>query len=205
MRLIWKNKGGYRVAGKSERGNLIFEYTYTDPQTQAPTTVMLERIYKDKSGNYYYQFVNPAQMTAERAIAGSLAEAQFGWNLTAEDLISELKKIHDALNAKDYVKAGAICVDLEMRATKLRNDKTILELAATYFLIEGEKPELYLRSNVERKLKIWTADDAARSFFLKYVVDTLRLYGDLSWDDLENSLEKESPKGPKIGAYNLPK
>lgn len=172
---------------KDDTGRDIFSFEYTDPEGKF-ITILLKHIYTCKEGRKYFQFVNPLQMTMERNIAVSMANKEFLYNMTVEELNVMCDQILVANNSRDYNTVALKANEIKVRSLKLVESETTLKLGAIMFLSEDEHPGRYNPIHTQSKIDLWKADDEARGFFLQFVWDIIKPYTELSSKDLMDYL-----------------
>lgn len=182
---------------KDNEGKDLYEYHYYDSENKL-ITVVLRHVYTDKAGNKYYSFVNPLQMTMERNVASSVANKEFLYNMTVEDLNKICDDIMIANNARDYNTVALKANEIKVRSQKLVEYETTLKLGAIYFLMNDEHPGRYNPLITNKKVETWKADDEARGFFLQLVWDTVKPYIELSSRDLLDYLTADQSNPNRI-------
>lgn len=151
----------------------------------------LKYVYTDKTGNKWYGYNNPlTDLSPARGIAGSRAERYIGLMISEKELELAIDAQIQAFKDLDVAKAAAITYDLQYRRKFLTEEKSTLDLAGVYFLLEDEDPKEYSETFAERKRVIWQEDEACRGFFLRMGFAITKKFPNMSENDLLKFMEE---------------
>lgn len=114
--------------------------------------IPLVPIFLDKEGRNWYEFENAMTIPAKRAIAAEVATRMQEMNLTKETFLELLGKMKEHADKGQIVDLFAILNEIEFRLNFIAEEDTLINLAASYFVIEGEDETDF--SEVEKSKKI---------------------------------------------------
>lgn len=125
-------------------------------------------VYTDTKGNKWYALKNPANISAERALAAWAFMEDSKYSLSRENLQAILLKMNDAINRGDMASVAKLTGLIESCLDLYTSEAILLNLATVYAFLNDEKNEGVTDYINEEKRKIWTEDKDCRSFFLQY-------------------------------------
>lgn len=162
------------------------ERTHTTPDGVEFT---VKEVYRDAKGHVYYGFEDPLRMPAQRALAGEVAATWADLNLTKEDLDRYLLRIESLFDKGKIGDAIHIVKVMKGRLKWACEDKTLLNLAKVYYLIDDEP--IMVPSDRHNRLKDerWEEDRDARAFFLRTAFVLTKGYSGFSANDILSYLE----------------
>jgi hypothetical protein len=114
--------------------------------------VPLREVYVDKDGRKWYEFENPLMIPAKRAIAAEVATKMQEMNLTKDALLQLMAKMKEYANQGKIVDLFSVLHEIEFRLNFIAEEETLINLAACYFVIEGEDETEF--SEVEKNNKV---------------------------------------------------
>lgn len=158
----------------------------------------LDHIYTDKLNNKWYTFRNPAHIPALRTITISQQLRQSRMNMTEEKLLEYLKDIDKCVNNSD---PGGVLMHTSLireRMTYALEPQTMMDLATTMFLIEGEEPTTIVEDDIRKKKEILKSDIEACAFFLTAAYNSTQTYGDISQGDTLEFLKDYQAKNESL-------
>jgi len=136
-------------------------------QQQQFEKIPTQFIYESKDGTRWFKFENILQLPAKRAISAEVATRFADMNLTKETLTVLIEEMKKAANAGEIVTLFSLLHEIEFRLQFIGEEETLIQLAACYFLIEGEDPADFVESYRNKKIEILKNDSDARGFFLQ--------------------------------------
>ena len=92
-------------------------------------TLEVREIYKDSFGNRWFEYVNPLQLPAKRAIAAEVATRFAEMNITKENLRTLMAEMKKRANEGNIVEVFQLLAEIEFRLEFLGEEETLLELA----------------------------------------------------------------------------
>ena len=166
-----------------------------------------ELIYTDKFDNKYYKINDIGQgLYADRYVHAETMGRFAQMNVDREtlgNLIDEMHKAAKKGGKDDIGKILAITFEIKNRFEMISEKKSLLELAATYFLIQDEDPMFLDKSVIDKKIHLWENDISALNFFLLSAAIIADKLGDMSHADFLDYLKKIEPHTQKVNNYFL--
>lgn len=161
----------------------------------------LQFVYESADGSKWFEYKNPMNVPAKRAIAAEVATRFVNMNLTKGELKRLLTNMKDNANKGDIVSLFNILAEIEFRLDFIGEESTLLELAATYYILEGEKADVLSESWTEKKKQILKDDADAKDFFLQKVYLFTTRSSELSGADFLKYLKKNKENAERIRRY----
>lgn len=160
--------------------------------------IALNKVYTDKFGNDWYEYANPLQIPAKRAIAAEVATRFADMNLTKANfkiLIDEMKK---KANEGNIVEVFALLNEIEYRMNFIGEEETLLELACAYYVMGDEDETDMTDFDREKKLEVFKKDKDAKNFFLEGAFRRTIKYSDMSETDILAYLNQNAPNEKQL-------
>ena len=164
----------------------------------APERIPLRHIYTDKAGRKWYEYANPMTMPAKRAIAAEVATRFAEFNLTPNELRVLFNEMKKQGNQGNFVDVFALINEILFRLEWLGEEKTLLELALCYFIIEGEDETDFSDRDKQRKRESWETDSDCKAFFLSEAYRRTIRYSQSSGEDITGFLKQMEKDGQKL-------
>lgn len=160
--------------------------------------IPLRAIFLDKDGRNWYEFENPMTIPAKRAIAAEVATKLQEMNLTKENLLELMAKMKEYANKGQIVELFSILHEIEFRLNFIAEEETLINLAACYFVIDGEDESDF--SEVEKSKKIAYIKDnkEAFNFFVQRAFEYTTNYSDMSEIDIQEYLTQNAQNAERI-------
>lgn len=150
-------------------------------------------IYTDKEGNKWYALKNPANISAERALAAWAFMEDSKYGLTRENMQAITTKMNEAINRNDMATVAKLTGLIESCMELYTSEQILLNLASVYAFIGDEKNEGVVDYINEKKRKIWSEDVACRSFFLQFAYRYTHRYSEQPELNVLTYLERVRP------------
>jgi len=165
---------------------------------QKTRSVAMSQVYIDKFGNRWFEYSNPLDLPAKRAISAEVATRFADLNLTRSVflfLVGEMKK---AANKGDIVELFRILGEMEFRTGFLGEEETLIELALCYYVLEDEDETSLDSVSRQKKIDIFKTDEDARAFFLRGAFSHTIKYSDMSEEDILEYLRMNGPEKERL-------
>lgn len=133
-------------------------------ESRPTLTADLELVYTDRFGYRYYAYRDPLQMPIRRLIAIESAVRFLELNLTKNQLLHLLDQMEQSANRGQIVQLFHYLHEIKTRIALVGEEECLLQLAACYFLREGEDPQT--TDLHAEKIDRWKQDPDAYAFFL---------------------------------------
>lgn len=161
----------------------------------------LREIYTSEDGSKWFEFENPMNTPAKRAIAAEVATRFADMNLTKPVFKKLIQRMKEEANKGDIVSLFGILSEIEFRLDFVGEEQTLLELASVYFLIEGEPADDLSEEWTNKKKNILKNDSDARSFFLSRAYLFTTKFSELSGKDFEKYLKENRTNAERINRF----
>lgn len=167
-----------------KRKNALKEMQIKWPETK------LKEVYQDNLGNKWFSFENPLRIPAYRGVNAEVMINQADMCMDAAMLTKYINTIQHHLDQGKLTTAFMHFERMKERANMLGEQTTLLNLAKTFFLLEGEDPQKNSAEFDNRKEQIWKEDKEARDFFLLAAFNIINDASGLSEKDILNYLNQ---------------
>lgn len=167
--------------------------------------IPLKAIFVDKEGRNWYEFENPMTIPAKRAIAAEVATKMQEMNLTKEVLLELMAKMKDYANKGQIVELFAILNEIEFRMNFIAEEETLINLAASYFVIDGEDETDFSEVDKVKKVNYIKENKEAFNFFVQRAFEYTSNYSDMSEVDIQEYLAMNAQNVERIKKYLLTK
>lgn len=172
-----------------------------DPISNPPQktrSVPMSQIYVDKFGNRWFEYSNPLDLPAKRAIAAEVATRFADLNLTRSVFLFLVGKMKEAANKGDIVELFRLLGEVEFRTGFLGEEETLIELALCYYVMEDEDETSLDSISRLKKIEVFKSDEDARSFFLRGAFTHTIKYSDMSEEDILEYLRTNGPEKERL-------
>ena len=163
--------------------------------------VPLREIYVDKDGRKWYEFENPLMIPAKRAIAAEVATKMQEMNLTKDVLLELMAKMKDHANKGQIVDLFAILNEIEFRLNFIAEEETLINLAACFFVIDGEDETDFSEVEKNNKINYIKSNGEAFNFFVQRAFSYTTKYSQLSDIDIQEYLTQNAQNVERIKQY----
>lgn len=175
----------------------------TRTETDSGTEFTVEKVYQDADGNTWYGFTDPLVMPANRALVAEIKATWADMNMRKEDLKDYVNRMIELGKQGEIVKMFHILQTIANRLEWVGEEDTMLELAATYFVINDEPLIDVQQSYNELKLLRFKQDKACRAFFLRRAFVLTTGFSEFSEADILNYLTVQRMTEAKAAAAKL--
>lgn len=158
----------------------------------------LKEIYRDRLGNIWYEYANPMQISAKRAVAAEVATRFADMNLTKQNLLVLMDEMKKKANAGQIVDLFQLLAEIEFRLNFIGEEETLKELACCYFLINDEPEDDFAQKYRELKLNVFKEDGHARDFFIHGAFQHTINYSSMSEVDILDYLNQNAPSVERL-------
>jgi hypothetical protein len=162
-------------------------------------------IFTDSLGRNWYQFQNAVTIPAKRAIAAEVATKFQEMNLTKQNLLDLMKKMKEHANSGKIVDLFAILHEIEFRLNFIGEEETLINLAAAYFVLEGEDETEFSEVDRVKKVEYIKQDKEAFNFFVQRAFEFTTNYSQMSEIDIQEYLLQNAQNAERLKKYLLSK
>ena len=159
-----------------------------EPKHQTGSIIPLKHVFTEQGGVKWYEFENALQMPARRAIAAEVATRLAEMNITKEVMQQLIAKMKDHANSGDIVALFSILNEIEFRMNFAGEEETLIELAACYFVREGEDETCFDELQRRKKIELFKSNSALFSFFVQRAFELTINYSNISATDIQDYL-----------------
>lgn len=163
--------------------------------------LVLNHVFTSNDGVKWYQFENPLAMPAKRAIAAEVATRMQEMNLTKEKLLGMMKVMKDQANKGNIVELFHTLNEIEFRLNFIAEEETLIELAACYFVMEGEDETDFSEIYRKKKIDYIKSDPEAFNFFVQRAFEYTTIYSELSDSDIHEFLRLNAHNAKRISEF----
>ncbi len=178
----------------------LFRRKQQQPEVKHETgsKIPLKHVFTEQGGVKWYEFENPLQMPAKRAIAAEVATRLAEMNITKEVMLQLINKMKEHANGGDIVALFSILNEIEFRMNFAGEEETLIELAACYFVREGEDETGFDELLRRKKIELFKSDSALFSFFVQRAFELTINYSNISVTDIQDYLIRNAHNAEKL-------
>lgn len=163
--------------------------------------IAVNKVYTDKFGNDWFEYVNNLTIPARRTINAEVATRFAEMNLTKSELMILIEAMKKNANTGNIVELFSVLSEIEFRLNFIGEEKTLMELAVCYFIIDGEDETQFSDEWQNKKRDILNADSDAKDFFLQKAFERTIQFGNTSETDIINFLRKAKTENERLNQY----
>jgi hypothetical protein len=167
-------------------------------QPKIERKILVNKVYTDKFGNDWFEYANPMELPAKRAIAAEVATRFAEMNLTKQSLVVLLEDMKKKANDGNIVELFGLLNEIEFRLNFIGEEQTLLELATCYFLLADEDEADFTDLYKSKKLEILKSDSDAKAFFIKGAFGYTMKYSNLLDVDILDYLNLNAPNEKRL-------
>jgi len=167
--------------------------------------IPLRAVFIDKEGRNWYQFETPMTIPAKRSIAAEVATRMQEMNLTKETLLDLMAKMKDHANKGQIVELFALLNEIEFRMNFIAEEDTLINLAAAYFVIDGEDETDFSEVDKAKKIAYIKDNKEAFNFFVQRAFEYTTNYSNMSEIDIQEYLLQNAHNVERLKKHLLTK
>lgn len=173
---------------------------HVDPIQQHVTgsKIPLKKVFTEADGTTWFEYQNPMTIPAKRAIAAEVATRFAEMNMTKDQLSTMIEAMKKSANGGNIVEMFHLLAEMEFRLEFIGEEQTMIELAACYFVINGEDETDF--SDVHKQLKIdrIKSNSEASDFFIQRAFVHTTKYSEMSDNDIHEYLKANAPANERF-------
>lgn len=162
--------------------------------------IPLKLVFTETDGCKWYEYQNPMQMPARRAIAAEVATRFAQMNVTKDVLTEFITNMEQKANNGNIVELFHLLTELKFRLEYIGEEQTMLDLAACYFVIEGEDEGDFSEIWKQRKMERLKASGELKDFFVSRAFQLTTSYSELSQTDIHDYLKRNAQANQRFMA-----
>lgn len=151
--------------------------------------IPLNKIFTDQEGHNWFEYANPLQMPSKRAIAAEVATRFVEMNMTKDQLKTMVDAMKKSANAGNIVEMFHLLAEIEWRLEFIGEEQTLMELAACYYVIDGENETEFNDVFKQSKIDKLKNNQLVRDFFVQRALASTIKFSELSSDDIREFLK----------------
>lgn len=163
-------------------------------------------VFTSAKGTKIFAFKDPlSSISALRGVAAEEAKRFASMNITKQELKMLFNKCKTAVNIKkDFTEVMAIIYDIDYRLDMICEEKSLLELAYIFFMLEGEDDEKPSLDFNLKKQKIVGEQTDLKGFFLRTALKLAETFSEKQEDNLLTYLQETKAMSERINRYFSP-
>lgn len=168
------------------------QQTVEPVQTVTGSKIPLNLVFTEQSGVKWYEYQNPMQMPARRAIAAEVATRFAQMNVTKDVLVEFITNMEQKANNGNIVELFHLLTELKFRLDYIGEEQTMLDLATCYFVLEGEDEGDFSEIWKQKKMERLRANGELKDFFVSRAFQLTTNYSELSNTDIHDYLKRNA-------------
>ena len=167
-------------------------------QTEPPTSngghvtgsiIPLTKIFTDQDGDDWFEYSNPLMMPSKRTIAAEVATRFVEMNMTKDQLKTMVDAMKKSANAGNIVEMFHLLAEIEWRLEFIGEEQTLIELAACYYVLNGENETEFNDVFKQSKIDKLKNNSLVRDFFVQRALTSTIKFSELSSNDIQEFLK----------------
>jgi hypothetical protein len=168
------------------------QQTVEPVQIVTGSKIPLNLVFTEQSGVKWYEYQNPMQMPARRAIAAEVATRFAQMNVTQDVLVEFITNMEQKANSGNIVELFHLLTELKFRLDYIGEEQTMLDLATCYFVLEGEDEGDFSEIWKQKKMERLRANGELKDFFVSRAFQLTTNYSELSNTDIHDYLKRNA-------------
>lgn len=160
--------------------------------------IPLKKVFTDSRGVDWFEYDNPLTMPAKRAIAAEVATRFASMNVTKDVLKQVIEQMKQRANAGNIVELFAILGELEFRLDFLGEEETLVELAACYFIEDGENETEFNEVIRKKKVELFKSRPDLFDFFVQRAFEHTINFSNISEADILDYLNRNALQNERL-------
>ena len=194
-----------RKKSKQTQNNKKMKWFKRKPTTQPPvethvtgSKIPLVKIFTEPDGTDWFEYQNPMTIPAKRAIAAEVATRFAEMNMTNDQLKTLIESMKRSANTGNIVEMFHVLTEMEFRLEFIGEEQTMVELAACYFVIDGENETEF--SDVWKQIKLdrIKSNPQVFDFFVQRAFAHTTKYSEMSPTDIHEYLRANAPANERF-------
>ncbi len=158
----------------------------------------LNKIFTDSDGDEWFEYRNPMTMPAKRAIAAEVATRFAEMNMTKDQLKTMVEAMKKSANSGNIVEMFHLLAEIEWRLEFIGEEQTLMELAACYYVLNGEDETEFNDVFKQRRIDKLNQNPLVRDFFVQRALESTMKFSELSSDDIREFLKVSAQENERF-------
>lgn len=167
-------------------------------QSITGTKIPLKKVFTGPDGVDFHEYTNPLTMPAKRAIAAEVATRFAEMNMTKSQLTILIDAMKKAGNAGNITELFHLLMEMEFRLEYIGEENTMIELAACYFVMDGEDESDFSDVFKAKKIDYIKKFPEASDFFIQRAFELTTKFSEISAQDLVAYLKANGPANERF-------
>lgn len=165
---------------------------------QTGSIIPLTKIFTDSDGDDWFEYTNPMQMPSKRAIAAEVATRFVEMNMTKDQLKTMVESMKKSANAGNIVEMFHLLAEIEWRLEFIGETQTLVELAACYYVLNGENETEFNDVFKQRRIEKLNNNSIVRDFFVQRALASTIKFSELSSNDIQDYLKLSAQENERF-------
>lgn len=159
-----------------------------EPKHQTGSVIPLTKIFTDSDGDDWFEYTNMLTMPSKRAIAAEVATRFAEMNMTKDQLKTMVEAMKKSANSGNIVEMFHLLAEIEWRLEFIGEQNTMIELAASYYVLDGEDETEFNDVFKMRRIEKLNNNPVVRDFFVQRALMSTIKFSELSSNDIQDYL-----------------
>lgn len=160
--------------------------------------IPLTKIFTDDDGDDWFEYTNPMSMPSKRAIAAEVATRFAEMNMTKDQLKTMVEAMKRSANQGNIVEMFHLLAEIEWRLEFIGEEQTMVELAACYYVLNGEDETEFNDVFKQRRIVKLNTNPVARDFFVERALMSTIKFSELSSGDIQDYLNMSARENERF-------
>jgi hypothetical protein len=160
--------------------------------------IPLTKIFTDSDGDNWFEYTNPLQMPSKRTIAAEVATRFAEMNMTKDQLKTMVESMKKSANSGNIVEMFHLLAEIEWRLEFIGEEQTLIELAACYYVLDGEDETKFNDVFKQRRIDKLNNNPLVRDFFVQRALTSTIKFSELSSDDIQEFLKVSAQENERF-------
>jgi hypothetical protein len=162
------------------------------------SVIPLTKIFTDSDGDDWFEYSNPLTMPSKRAIAAEVATRFAEMNMTKDQLKTMIDSMKKSANGGNIVEMFHLLAEMEWRLEFIGEQQTLIELAACYYVLNGENETEFNDVFKQRRIDKLNANPLVRDFFVQRALTSTIKFSELSSNDIRDYLNLSAQENERF-------
>lgn len=160
--------------------------------------IPLTKIFTDSDGDDWFEYTNPLQMPSKRTIAAEVATRFAEMNMTKDQLKTMVESMKKSANSGNIVEMFHLLAEIEWRLEFIGEEQTLIELAACYYVLDGEDETKFNDVFKQRRIDKLNNNPLVRDFFVQRALTSTIKFSELSSHDIQEFLKVSAQENERF-------
>jgi hypothetical protein len=158
----------------------------------------MTKVFTDSDGDEWFEYSNPLTMPSKRAIAAEVATRFAEMNMSKDQLKTMVDAMKKSANSGNIVEMFHLLAEIEWRLEFIGEESTLIELAACYYVLNGEDETEFNPVFKEKRIAKLNKNPMVRDFFVQRALESTMKFSELSSDDIREFLKVSAQENERF-------